>query len=567
MAIRFIDEQTADGGKIRFIDEPQRQTVSPRDLAMRAAMASPVGMVLGNLDLAMPFSQGLSFGLGNKALGGLSAVGGKAIGEVAELLGADIETPSLGELYRGNVERGQRNLEQVREDKPIAATAAEIGGGIAGAIGATGTAPLRALGNLAGRYGLAGRIGAGALGGETAQRVYEAGTAPIGGELEILSDPRPSLGGVLGGAVPAVGAGIRGISGALSPAVSEMGARASQLANKFDVPLGLDDVADSNFYKTLISEGQNMPFAGAGTSAPEIQLKAFTRAVAKQIGLDDASRLTPTAMDEAFDKAGKQFDNLTKGKVFAVSDDAMEAMQLVEEGVSGGSYGESGRKLFDKYVGDIFGRVKGAELGGDDLVALRNKFARISRKGANPEAKQMAKDFENVLIDMIGEDAPEAMRQAKHTYKNLIAVEPLASKVQSTGLISPAQLTNRMRTVYGRQFTRGNAGDLGELAELGQFIKQTIPNSGTAQRQAAQAITGQRGLDLAALGGGFINPAIPAAYYGTKGLGMLGNRALQSRNVNPETVRKAIAGQRGLTIPANSNTLRTGAALGTLTAQ
>jgi len=140
---------------------------------------------------------------------------------------------------------------------------------------------------------------------------------------------------------------------------------------------------------------------------------------------------------------------------------------------------------------------------------------------------------------MIDEDAPIALRDANHKDKNLIVVEPLATKAQADGLISPSLLTNRMRIVYGREFTRGKAGELGELARLGQFLKQP-PQSGTAPRQAAQAMLGQRGMDLAALSTGFYNPAIPMAYYGAKGTGMLANRGLQSRNVNQTLIAKLL---------------------------
>jgi hypothetical protein len=530
----------AGGYDITLLEQPQAEAVSeqPQQVQEKSGLGG----------LALPAYEGLTFGQGSKAIGALGGLLAKGYLEGQDFLSGENYAPTLGSLMKEGITSQRADLQKVRQDRPVLSTIAEVGGAIPTAIGLAGTAPARALGSLAGRAGLAGRVGAGAMAGEASQRVYEAGQADIGKEGEILGRKGVSLGGILGGSIPLVGAGAGALKKAITPQIKETAQRTVDLAKKYNIPLGLDDLTDSNFYKYMVSEGQNLPFSGGGSKA-ETQLKAFTKAVAKSIGLEDADRLTPANMNKAFDTVGKKFDDLTKGKSFSMTDDALDNLSGIEEAVNGGTYGQDGIRLFKIYTDDLFSRLKNDVLDGDSLAKLRNKFARISRSGTNPDAKGLAKDFENVLIDMIGENAPDALKTAKYQYKNLIAVEPLAQKVQVDGFISPSLLSNRVAGVYKRQFTKGKAGELGDLAEIGQAIKQSLPQSGTAPRQAVRDM----GLGLGAIGGGFINPAIPAAYFGGKGTQILGNRLLQNRNVNQDLLQElltkklpAISGQSPL---------------------
>jgi hypothetical protein len=476
--------------------------------------------------------QGATFGFGEELYNPLGAA--MATPFVAESLGDIPSTFSslLDEARTGTKER----LTRQQEERPVLSTGSQVLGGLTSAAGLAKTAGGKALGNLAGRFGTPGAIAAGALGGETAQRTYEAGTAPSGEKLEKITRPGVSLGGVLGGAIPGVGAAVGAGKRALTPAISDAQKQVVSLAKKYDIPLGLDDLTDSKFYKYMISEGQNLPFSGAGSKV-ENQLSKFTKAVARSVGLEDVDNLTPVNMDKAFNTVGAKFDDLTKGKTFTLGDEALDSLSEIEEAVRGGTYGAQGERLLGKHTTDLFTGLDDNRMTGDNLAKLRNKFAKISRSGTDIDAKTLAKDFENVLVEMIGEGAPEALKKAKYQYKNLIAVEPLARKSRVDGYISPAQLSSRVAQVYKRQFTRGKAGELGDLATLGQAIKQSVPQSGTAPRQMAQNLGV---MDLAALGTGAVNPILPATYFGGK-LGKLGiNRALQSRNVNPEVISRAI---------------------------
>lgn len=471
---------------------------------------------------------------------GLQGLTGNFGDEITNRLGALMASPFVDESYSQLLEEAKGKTEQrlaaQQKQYPKTSMGSQIAGALLGAGALATTAPAIAAGNLAAKGGLLGRIGAGGLAGEATQRIYESGAAPEGEKIAQLTEPGISAGGVIGAAIPGAGALLSKTKQAITPPISEARKQVVSLAKKYNVPLGLDDLTDSQFYQYLISEGQNLPFAGAGSNV-ENQLSKYTKAIAKSIGLDDVDNLTPVNMDKAFKKVGSKFDDLTKGKTFNITDDALDTLSGIEEGVASGTYGAEGVILFKNHTKDLFSRLKDDSLSGDELASLRNKFARISRTGTNPEAKALAKDMENVLIDLIGEGAPEALKNAKYQYKNLIAVEPLAQKAQVDGFISPALLNSRVAQVYKRDFTRGKAGELGDLALLGQAIKQRVPQSGTAPRQMMQNLGVT---DLAALGTGFVNPALPVAYFGGK-LGKLGaNRYLQSRNVNPSVIESAM---------------------------
>lgn len=551
MTIRFLDEEPT----IRFLDEEP----SERSLLERG------------VNLAASGAQGLTFGTGPKIAAGVgSALSYPFVAAIEAAQGDPV--PSLGELYEKSVDLYSEPVVRAREDNPYLSTAAEIGGAVASGAGLAGTKAIQALGNLARRGRLLGRVGAGALAGEATQRVYEAGSAPVGQEGEILARPGLSLGGVLGGAIPALGAGASAVAGKASPAISAGKRRVADLAKKHNIPIGLDDITDSKFYKTLISEGESVPLSGAAAQV-ERQLKSFTKAVAKTIGLDDVDNLNQANMEKAYKKIGKQFDDLTKGKTFEVNNDVLAGLDDVRLIAERGGYGDKGEKLLDRYLKELYSTVDDTgTVKGENLARVRSTLNKVARDGSDPNARAIASNLESVISDFITEGAPEKLRQAKQQYKNFLVLEPLASKNTIEGVIPPAQLQNRVRQIYKRQYTRGQAGDIGELAEIGQLIKQNVPNSGTAQRTAARALLGQGGIpdNAAILGTGFVNPLIPTAIYAAKGLGMGANRAIQGRNYNPAVIARKLGTGRDLVrVPNNpvGRGVQTGAILGSLQAR
>lgn len=381
--------------------------------------------------------------------------------------------------------------------------------------------------------------------------LYGAGSAESGSGIEGRVEQgqgTANLSAALGAAGPAIskvgGLLKQPVDEVLNPVISEGRKRIIGLAEKYKIPIGIDDVSDSQFYKTVISEGESLPGSGSAELI-EKQQKAFNRAVAKTIG-QDADEITPEVIDKAYKSIGKEFDSLTSGKTFKVPDTFVKQTEDLVEQAELGVYGPDGIVAVRNHLAKIFSYVDDSgQISGENLAKARASLNKIQRKkGGNLEAKLLANDVENAVIDVITEGSAKgkkAFTEAKRKYKNFKTIQGLAIKDQVDGDISPALLTNAVRRTYGENaLSRGKAGELGDLVQVGQLIKQKVPNSGTAQRAAVRNVL-SGGLDnYAAVGAGFINPAIPALYLGSKGLALGGNRALQSRNYNPKTLQKLL---------------------------
>lgn len=118
------------------------------------------------------------------------------------------------------------------------------------------------------------------------------------------------------------------------------------------------------------------------------------------------------------------------------------------------------------------------------------------------------------MDDAISPADREAWQTARQQYRNLKTIRDLVSKETGSG-ISPAALMGRMNAGgAGKEaMASGKGGQLGDLAQIGQrFLKDPIPNSGTAERLGWLGALGGGGAMLgvepttmaATLGGGAV---------------------------------------------------------------
>lgn len=331
------------------------------------------------------------------------------------------------------------------------------------------------------------------------------------------------------------------------PKISDEGQQVASLAKKYDIPLGMDDLTDSKFYKTMISEGQSIPLSGSQKFADK-QIDAFTKAVSKSIGTD-TSKITPEIIEKQFDTVGAKIGSFLKGKQINVGNEfGGKITEFVDDNID--NFTKEGQDRLNEWLGKITKVVdSGGMANGTNLEKIRQQANKVARESKNPELVDIARNVEKFIIDSAESSkgfSPEDVanfRKAKYQYKNLIAIEPLAQINQIGGKISPSQLLGRVRKVYGREFSKGNAGELGDLANIGQYIKETIPNSGTAQRTAVRnLLTGNLmgALPTAAFGG-----PLAAILQGGVSVGsMAANRGLQARNFDQELLDLAMQGAK-----------------------
>jgi hypothetical protein len=225
--------------------------------------------------------------------------------------------------------------------------------------------------------------------------------------------------------------------------------------------------------------------------------------VLKRVGVE-ADRFTPEIMDNAFTKAGGQFDKLTKGKTFNIGGTLIDDLTKIGDEIRT-SYGDDAYKAFERESLKIISDFKaGDEITGEIISRQRARINALSRKSNDMNVKSALSELEGALVDGITSKDPKLAKQltqAKQTYKNLIAVEPIATKAKG-GMISPSQLNTRMAQVYGRAHTRGKSGELGDLARIGSELLPELGGSDTTQKMLTAGA-------LLSAPAGLLNPLIP----------------------------------------------------------
>ena len=239
---------------------------------------------INNLEgMLRSYTQGNTFGFGDEVVAGLSA-------PVASLFTGNSISDSYNEILSD--ERGRS--EQFRKEEPLLSTVSEIGGavgtGITGASTKAGAAIANSLrtGNTATRVGksmLTGASSGGLYGygaGEGEQRLKSAGQGAI-------------LGGVTGGAVPAIGAAASKLNTkTLIPASEDIRKAASNLFSQADEAGGVlkSDVADEFYDNVLMIRPQTLEgqvFKGKSAVAdildtiPSLKGKPMTLKAAQEI--------------------------------------------------------------------------------------------------------------------------------------------------------------------------------------------------------------------------------------------------------------------------------------------
>ncbi|OAP40356.1 hypothetical protein AU381_00055 [Sinorhizobium glycinis] len=151
---------------------------------------------------------------GSGFIGDIPIVGPALLGGV-ERAAAGISSLIDGEDYATNLEQGQRTVQAAQEANPGSRLAGSVAGNVAafGALGST-AAGARALGITG--PNLLSRAGASAL---SSGGISAADTAVRGGNAADVINSGV-IGGAIGGAVPVVGAGVRGVLGAVGEKVA-----------------------------------------------------------------------------------------------------------------------------------------------------------------------------------------------------------------------------------------------------------------------------------------------------------------------------------------------------------
>lgn len=373
------------------------------------------------------------------------------------------------------------------------------------------------------------------------------------------------LGAAIGGAVvpkvlSAVGSGVKaslkGLAGNITPEALALAARAKDLG----IDVNMAQLGDSKFLKTLASSIEQMPFTG-GSKAAAIQRSSYTNAVGKTFGAD-VEKVTPEVYSFHRTRLGNQFDELAARNNLNVtpelrtklggiveqasatgSDDTIRAVQNILGRVSeqaethGGEVPAQMSKLLDQ-AGNPIEKVAASStpasstLPGAAYSSLDSELSNIIKSGGEKGlyAKRMQTAIREAMDESISTADKAAWTETRNQYKNLKAVRNIIARDGGDGNIPPSQLMNALNsTEAGKEaMAMGNRGTLGELGQIGkQFVRDSVPNSGTAQRAMAMGLIG---------GGGYAFGADPMTIAGMMAGGATAGRLLNKVMSSPKAI-------------------------------
>jgi hypothetical protein len=276
-----------------------------------------------------------------------------------------------------------------------------------------------------------------------------------------------------------------------APATPARRAQVQTLQNEGVTSLSAGDRTGNINLRYAEDAAYNTP--GSGTRAEamkQAQSGEFTRAALRRAGVD-ADNVLPEVMDRAFADIGGRFDRLAT----ATTANLNRADQMrIDTAVNNYLRNTAPTNIVPSvtsYVRDIRSHA-GNPIPGRVYAQYRKDMEADARglMKTDDRAANALREIRNVLDDAAERAMPAAMRgewqQTRRHYRNLLVVEKAASTNAATeGVLTPSALLNATKQLHGmRAYVRGQ-GDYADLARAGHTVMQKLPNSGTAQRQAA----------------------------------------------------------------------------------
>jgi hypothetical protein len=410
-------------------------------------------------------------------------------------------------------------------------------------------------------------IGAPATTLATAGRMVAASAIPAALEYGSTEERTKNATGAATGAVvggvlvpKAAGAAYQAGKNTLRSMVGDVTPEAIALAQKAEaagIKVNAAQLGDSKFLKTLASALEQMPFTGAAQTASK-QRGDFTRAVSKTFG-DDVDKITPEVYARNRTRLGQSFDdlsmrntlNLDRTTLDRLDNTLNEARQFGDDGTIRAVENLYNRVIRQseataKEVPSAFEGIPAhrtfVEIPGAAYSSMDKSMGEIIKAGGEKGnyVKQMQLALREAMDRSISPADKETWNQTRTQYKNLKAIRDVVSRDAADGNVPPTTLMNALNsTEAGKEaMAMGNRGGLGDLGRIGrQFVRDQVPNSGTAQRAIAMGLIG---------GGGYAFGAEPSQIAGMMAGGATAGRVLNKVLNNPNVV--ASLGKQGMTV-------------------
>lgn len=450
-------------------------------------------------------------GLTNYANAGLLGFGNKLMAGVQALKATDgnVTDPMFGNLYQQALDHYQGNQQAYTQEHPVASAITQGIGNLQTvvptlALGGEALAPMRAVAGPVGDFLAGATKGSPLLQGasQAANGALQGGAASA---LTADQSDKPFLQqvgeGAAAGAVlnPLIQGGSGVINNLLTggdtvgvtPAVAGL---AKTAVDKYGIPLRVSQIQGVGDRSAATADSELVGNNASHAANNADQQTAFTKAVAKTFG-SDADQLTPAVMQAAKDRIGGVMNDIgtrtditnTNGLLSNLHSILGDASQVIPEADLNPLLKQV-KNISDTIQGDS-ASAGGEKLSGQSYANLIAKGSPLDRAtlSTNTNIRHYAQQVRNALDDAVeAEASPEdtaALQQARMQYKNLMTVKNIAAKNNVEGEISPSLLNGAVNTNFKNRAFQG-AGDLGELAQIGQTFMKQAPNSFTADRLA-----------------------------------------------------------------------------------
>lgn len=438
------------------------------------------------------------------------AVSPAAVEAINKLNNKLAEWGLVGKLPAGGVQ--QQTAEREAALKTDGIDWARLGGNVLSPVNAALAAKIPAAAGLAGRA--AGGAGLGAV---SAGLMPNSGTA----EDKLL---QMGVGAAGGAAVPALTAGLGRV---ISPAASTNAQLQALKAEGIRPTVGQ---ALGGFANKAEEKAISLPLMGDSIAAARARASGDLNQAVANRALQPIGQTAPKGLDgrELVGHVQRQlseaYDDLLP-KLTVKADQAFaQEVQNLRGMVSNGSIDPNAAKTFQRILqNDVLGKFKGQNaLTGQTMKQVESDLGqKISQLGGSTDADarlvaDALREVQSSLRNLVQRNNPQFADELKAInkgYANFKRLERAGSALGAEdGIFSAAQLQNAVKALdrskdKGR-FARGEAfmQDLSDPAK--SILGSRVPNSGTADRL----------MNAGALASGLVNPAIPAGLLGGAGM-------------------------------------------------
>ncbi len=299
---------------------------------------------------------------------------------------------------------------------------------------------------------------------------------------------------------------------ALTPKIAPEVLSLARKAQALDIPLRPDMLTDNKIVKMMGEAMEKVPLSGSKSEQRQV---AFNRAVLQTIGGDkDAIRITPDIFDKAMTKSGETIGEI--GNKTNIPLDPAFNKGLGEIVSNAEKYETSDvTKVIKNYADELYLKAEAGVIPGETFRKLNTKISTQIRNTSNGDLKHALSEFQENMHDVLERNIASAedlatLKDARRQYAIAKVIEPLVAK-STVGNISPSALMGAVTSNKSAKsmMARGRAGDVGDLAKIGQLFLKEPASSGTAERGIAYGVLG---------GTAAVHPATAAALYGISNL-------------------------------------------------